>query len=188
MTRRIFFLVMGLALALTVGIDLVRSATAALPADRPVVAAAPAACGTPGPWSVASPVPRRSSARWSPATAPTPMRLAAIASSYPGATTQFARYDPVANTWTALAALPSADYDGAAVYANGKVYVFGGTDGATVNSHHPYLRRRQQHLEHRRVRARATRADGRRLLQWQDLYRRRLGQPEHQPAIHPLRL
>jgi N-acetylneuraminic acid mutarotase len=133
-TRRIFFLVLGFALAVAVGIDLVGSATAALPVDQAILALAPAACGTPGPWSVASPVP---TAVFGPMVAgDTTYAYSAGGYSFqlPGATTQFARFDPVANTWTTLAPLPSAAYDGAAVYANGKVFVFGGTDGATVST------------------------------------------------------
>jgi hypothetical protein len=50
----------------------------------------------------------------------------------------FYRYDPVANTWTALAGVPTALYDGGAVYASNTnlVYVFGGAAdfGTTLNN------------------------------------------------------
>ncbi len=45
---------------------------------------------------------------------------------------QFARYDPVANTWTALAPLPTAVEGALGVFAEGKVYVFGGRDSSTT--------------------------------------------------------
>ncbi len=45
-------------------------------------------------------------------------------------TNQFNKYDPVNNTWTALAPIPTAFYAGAAVYApnTNRIYVFGGVD------------------------------------------------------------
>src|SRR5581483_7248104 len=45
-------------------------------------------------------------------------------------TNQLNKYDPVNNTWTALAPIPTAFYGGAAVYApnTNRIYVFGGVD------------------------------------------------------------
>ncbi len=38
----------------------------------------------------------------------------------------FARYDPRADTWTSLVPLPTPVYDAVVIYAEGKLYVFGG--------------------------------------------------------------
>jgi len=38
-------------------------------------------------------------------------------------------YDPLLDQWTALAPLPTAEWDGACAAANNKIYLFGGTDG-----------------------------------------------------------
>jgi len=57
------------------------------------------------------------------------------------ASSAFYRYDPVANTWTPLAPLPSPLYDAHAAYSaiNNSVYVFGGTDGfVTLNTTYRY--------------------------------------------------
>jgi hypothetical protein len=48
-----------------------------------------------------------------------------------GASNQFAHYSPVSNTWTPLMPLPAPTNDALAVYAQGKVYVFGGEDNHT---------------------------------------------------------
>ncbi|MGI8588371.1 MAG: Kelch repeat-containing protein, partial [Chloroflexia bacterium] len=50
------------------------------------------------------------------------------------ATNLVERYDPVANTWTALATLPAALYDAHATYAGntGKLYVFGGYNSGSA--------------------------------------------------------
>ncbi len=45
---------------------------------------------------------------------------------------QFARYDPIANTWASLASLPTAVEGALGVFAEGKVYVFGGRDSSTT--------------------------------------------------------
>src|SRR5256886_17206753 len=58
-----------------------------------------------------------------------------------GPSSAFYRYDPVANTWTPLAPLPSPLYDAHAAYSaiNNSVYVFGGTDGfVTLNTTYRY--------------------------------------------------
>jgi len=41
------------------------------------------------------------------------------------------RYDPVSNTWTARAPIPTAVQDAPVVFAGGKLYVFGGLDSVT---------------------------------------------------------
>src|SRR4030095_1394558 len=57
-------------------------------------------------------------------------------------TNGFYRYDPVANLWTFLAALPQALFDTRAVYAANvhKIYVFGGLDAglAVLNTNYIY--------------------------------------------------
>ena len=132
MTRRILYLISGLALALIAGISLSTGVTAALPGITGAQVLTPLTCGTPGPWTVASPIP---TAVFGPMTA-SDGTYAYSAGGYsfqvPGPTNQFARYDQAANSWTALAPLPVAAYDGAAVFTNNKIYVFGGTDGSTV--------------------------------------------------------
>jgi Kelch motif len=49
-------------------------------------------------------------------------------------TNQFNQYDPVANTWTPLANVPTAFYEAPSVYApdTNSIYVFGGIDGAFI--------------------------------------------------------
>ena len=48
----------------------------------------------------------------------------------------FNRYDPVLNTWTALAPLPQALYDARSTYSpvNNKIYVFGGINSQATSS------------------------------------------------------
>jgi N-acetylneuraminic acid mutarotase len=51
-------------------------------------------------------------------------------------------YDPVANSWTTLAHMPTAVVNAASVAMNGRLYVFGGNNGtsdvATVQVYDPY--------------------------------------------------
>jgi hypothetical protein len=51
-----------------------------------------------------------------------------------GDLTQFARYDPLSNTWTLLAPLPTAVDTALAAYVGGKIYVFGGISSSVVQS------------------------------------------------------
>jgi len=46
----------------------------------------------------------------------------------PGVTTQVLRYDPVSNTYTPVASLPSGRKQSTAVFTNGLIYVMGGGD------------------------------------------------------------
>ena len=57
-----------------------------------------------------------------------------------GATNGVFRYDPAANTWTSLAALPTALYATRAVYAanTNAVYVFGGYNGSVLSTTYKY--------------------------------------------------
>lgn len=45
----------------------------------------------------------------------------------------FGRYNPITDTWTALASLPTPVEEATAVYAEGKIFIFGGLDG-TINA------------------------------------------------------
>ena len=51
-----------------------------------------------------------------------------------GVTDQFVRYSPVTNTWTPLMPMPTPALETLAVYAQGKVYVFGGLDNSLSTS------------------------------------------------------
>ncbi len=134
MTRRISFQVLSLALGLIVALSVVGVAMAALRGDEPAAVISPAACGAPGPWTVASPIPTPVFGDMVAGDGTYAYAAGGYSFQLPGPTNQFARYDPVANTWSALASLPAADYNGAAVYASGKVYLFGGTNGSTVSA------------------------------------------------------
>ncbi len=89
-----------------------------------------AAAATPAPWIVASPAPTDFFA----AAATSDGTSAYVAGGYSfstlGVLSQFIRYDPAADSWTALAAMPQAAAGAAAVYAPSvnKVFVFGGED------------------------------------------------------------
>src|ERR1043166_3315027 len=51
-----------------------------------------------------------------------------------GVTNAFYKYNPVANTWTGLANVPTACYDAGIAYAanTNKIYVFGGIDATST--------------------------------------------------------
>ena len=51
--------------------------------------------------------------------------------SFPEMYQQLRRYDPVGNSWTALATLPVGVFDNAGAFLGGKLYSFGGSDAAT---------------------------------------------------------
>ena len=124
------------------------TATAGTPTPTPTCVPG----GTPGAWSTASPY-------------PTPVYGAAVASdgtsiyAFGGNTIGGAqhaeayRYDPAANTWTALAPIATGpDYLFHAEYGgNGKIYVMG---GLTRQHAEPHLRHRDQHLVRRSASAR----------------------------------
>src|ERR1043166_3025562 len=87
--------------------------------------------GTPGPWTIV-------------ANYPTTVESAAVASDgtfayssggYPGSVATY-RYDPVANSWSALADAPVAFADAGVAYDSrtNKVYVFGGYNGSVLDT------------------------------------------------------
>src|SRR4051812_26675510 len=111
MVRRICYLALGLtiglALALMVGIGMTGNVTAALPGVGPEAAQAPVVCSTPGPWAVVNPIPTAVFGAMVAGDGTYAYAAGGYSFQLPGATNQFARYNPVANTWTALAPLPA---------------------------------------------------------------------------------
>ena len=82
-------------------------------------------------WTLMAPLP---TAVYGPAVASDGRYVyAAGGSGAAGATTQFVRYDPTANSWTALASLPNAVYDALGIYAEGRIFVFGGLNGVALD-------------------------------------------------------
>ena len=99
------------------------TATAGTPSPTPTCTPG----GTPGPWTIVAPYPLivESAAVTSNGT------FGYSAGGFAGSPTNAVyRYDPVANTWTALANVTTGFYDAAIAYAanTNKIYVFGGLD------------------------------------------------------------
>jgi hypothetical protein len=86
----------------------------------------------PGPWQTRAPMP---TARYGAGVASDGIYVYAAGGSN-GATvsSQFVRYDPVADVWTSLAPLPTAVYAQLAVYAEGKIFSFGGVTASFVGT------------------------------------------------------
>lgn len=88
--------------------------------------------GIPGPWMLAANYPVMIE---SPAVASNGTSAYSVAGRLAGAADNIVyRYDPVANTWTQLANVPTALYDAGIAYAanTNKIYVFGGFNGTVI--------------------------------------------------------
>ena len=105
-----------------------------------------AAGGTPGPWTVVSPVP---TARYGVSGAGDSTNYYAIGGDTLGATIgDVERYDPTANSWTAMAPIPTPVLDSRVVDVEAKcTYSAAGRPQQRRLQHHPNLRHRHQHLE-----------------------------------------
>ncbi|MFZ0918311.1 MAG: kelch repeat-containing protein, partial [Candidatus Udaeobacter sp.] len=90
--------------------------------------------GTPGPWTEAAVYP---AAVYGAAVASDGANIYAFGGNTVGGAqhAEAYRYDPIANTWTALASMPTGpDYQFHAEYGgNGKIYVMGGQNDGTLN-------------------------------------------------------
>ena len=104
--------------------------------------ATPTVCaggGTPGPWTSAAPITTDAYGMAMASDGTYAYEAGGYSFSLAGMTTQFSRYDPNTNSWTALAPVPdTSDGEASMLYSpsNNKLYMFGGEDvgAATVTN------------------------------------------------------
>ena len=130
--------------------------------------------GTPGPWTQAAPVGIDHYGGFMDSDGTYAYEGGGYSFSIGDNITQFGRFDPVANTWTPLAAVPDLNNgEASAVYAPNvnKLFVFGGEEisSATVVNTTRIYDIAHQHLEHRSADAGCASLYGFWLLQRQDL-------------------
>ena len=92
--------------------------------------------GTPGPWTPAAPRAIDAYGAGAAGDGTNAYVGAGYSFSLSGYTDQFARFNPVANTWTPLVAVPSTGEEIEFVYSplNNKVYAFGGIDNISIGT------------------------------------------------------
>jgi N-acetylneuraminic acid mutarotase len=117
------------ALASGAGSALVRNLAAPLFPDG--------GCGTPGPWSTATPGPP---ARYRAGSSTDGQYIYVYGggNSSGGYYNDLWRWDPVSETWTQLANMPTAKQNIQGAYWNGKIYVPGGFNGAHITENAIY--------------------------------------------------
>jgi hypothetical protein len=84
--------------------------------------------GPPGPWTLASPLPQALESTNADADATNAYDAGGYDGTANTVVAQFSRFDPVGNAWTSLPPMPTAADGAATIFANNKVYVFGGAD------------------------------------------------------------
>jgi N-acetylneuraminic acid mutarotase len=119
----------GTATATATAVPPSSTATATAPAGTATPTCLPSGGGTPGPWTVVSPMPTQvyGNGGAGDSTYYYSVGGSNIAAMQPGVY----RYDPVGNAWTTLAPIPTPVQDQPVIDTNGKLYAFGGLDSIT---------------------------------------------------------